>query len=143
MTKIEKLANIFAYGFFLGVIFFVFRQFSHGAFRPHIAECRQMNDVTKIVEGRLHNKNKKLSRENKFLLRAYNRDRIGPLPEPIYVFKSTHAWKGISGFNRIKHHGWTYVIREGEAAEGALGKKALICFKGNRPLTIKSIYIAE
>jgi len=139
MTNKEFL---FCLSMCIGLIAYVFYQSRDYEFIPIIAECRKMNDVTMILEGRLHNKNKKITGLSKRRLAYYNRGRVAPLPKPIYVFKSTHVYKGIS-VNGLHHTRFSYVIREGETAHDALGKKALICFKGRRPLTIKAIYIAD
>lgn len=140
MTNKELLSII---AMCLGLIAYVIYQSRDYAFRPYIAACQKMNDVTIIVEGRLHNENKKITGLSKKRLDNFTRGRAGPLPKPIYVFKSTHAYKGINQVNRLHHTGFSYVIREGEVVHGALGKRALICFKGRRPLSIKSIYIAD
>ena len=146
MTKSKLFENLFTFGTIFGVGCFVIYQFNeelaYQRFKPNIAECRDMNEVRIIVAGRLKKPNKKvISFGNS---RKADQDEVLPPPKSIYTFKSKKAYKGISPKLRYNNRtGFNFMIREGEAPRGALGKRALICVGGFRPRTLEAIYIAK
>ena len=111
-------------------------------FGPDIAKCQAMEDVNVILEGQFR---KASQRSAKFDAIKEKRDNV-KIAKQVYDFKVSRLHKGNSGItdNRTgKQILPDYmVIREGEAPEGAVGKKAIICYTG-KPQKIKSIHIAK
>ena len=111
-----------------------------------IADCKAMNDVTFIVEGRF-TKPKTILKgmANNDIFRA-KREGVEPPPKPIYAFRADIVHLGSTGVtdNRTGKQmvsSILYRIREGEAPEGLKGK-GVICYKGSNPRTIKSVHVA-
>ena len=113
-------------------------------FKPYIAECRAMDDVNTIVEGRLYKKDKKLRGAAKSFVLMNNWHVDASAPDPIYVFKSKFGYQGVSPVRRNNRFtGYAYVVRDGEAPPNAVGKDVLLCMTGFRPRRIKAIYIED
>jgi len=111
-------------------------------FAPDIAKCNAMDDVTIILEGRFR---KASQRSAKFDAVEEKLDNV-KIAQQVYDFKVSRLHKGSSGItdNRTgKQIPPDYVIiRAGEAPEGAVGKKAIICYTG-KPSKIKTIYFEK
>ena len=144
----KQLANIviwtiLSFGIF-NVLFIQFGNKGNEDFKPHIAECRAMDDVNTIVEGRLYKKDKKLRGAAKSFVFMNSIHVDASAPDPLYVFKSEFGHQGVSPVRR--HNRFTqyaYIVREGEAPPNAVGKDALLCMTGFRPYRIKTLYIED
>lgn len=147
MTKKQSINIIVWTIFSIGIFNYLNIQFGNKGnkdFKPYIAECQKMDDVNMIVEGRLYKKDKKLTGSAKRFILMNSFHWEAPQPKPIYVFKSKFAYQGFTPRRRNNiNRSFAYIVREKEAPTDALGKKALICFKGTRPLTIEAIYIDD
>ncbi len=115
-------------------------------FSQSIADCKAMDDVTFIVEGRFTSSEKRLKQTSKFDNMRTSRKGQKRLPKPIYSFQADIVHLGSTGVMNNKTgkqvvKSLSYPIREGEAPEGLKGK-GLICYKGSNPRTIKSIHFA-
>lgn len=144
----KQLANIVIRTIlFLGIFNVVLLQLGNKGnedFKPHIAECRAMDDVNTIVEGRLYKKDKKLRGSAKSFVSMNNRYIDASEPDPLYVFKSKFGYQGVSPVRRRNRFtGYTFIVREGEAPPNAVGKDALLCLTGFRPRRVKAIYIED
>jgi len=111
-------------------------------FSPDIAKCNAMGDVSVILEGQF----RKASQQSaKFDAVEEKLDKV-KIAKQVYDFKVSHLHKGTSGItdNRTgKQIPPDYVvIREGEAPEGAIGKKAIICYS-SKPSKIEAIHFAN
>lgn len=115
-------------------------------FSQTIADCKAMNDVTFIVEGRFQKPEKQLKRTSQFENIEADLDGLEPPPKPIYSLRADIVHLGSTGVsdNRTGKQmvkSLSYTIREGEAPKGLKGK-GVICYKGSSPRTIKSIHVA-
>ena len=115
-------------------------------FSQIIADCKAMNDVTFIVEGRFQKSKKQLKRISQFDNIEADLDGLEPPPKPIYMLRADIVHLGSTGVsdNRTGKQmvkSLSYTIREGEAPEGLKGK-GVICYKGSNPRTIKSIHVS-
>jgi len=113
-------------------------------FSQIIADCKAMNDVTFIVEGRFQKSEKQLKRTSQFDKIKADRDGTDLPPKPIYKLRADFVHLGSTGVsdNRTGKQivkSIFYTIREGEAPEGLKGK-GVICYKGSKPRTIKSVH---
>ena len=147
MTK-KHSVNIIVWGilsFSIGkVILIEFGNRGTEDFKPYIAECRAMDDVNIIVEGRLYKKDKKLRGAAKSFVSMNNMHVDASEPDPIYVFKSKFGYKGVSPVHRFNRFtGFGYIVRDGEAPPNVVGKDVLLCMTGFRPYRIKAIYIED
>ena len=147
MTKKHsaKIIILSILSFGIGKVFFL--QFGNNGneyFKPYIVECREMDDVNAIVEGRLYKKDKKLRGATKSFVSMNNWHVDASEADPLYVFKSKFGYQGVSPVRRRNRFTqYAYIVREGEAPSNALGKDALLCMTGFRPRRIKAIYIEE
>lgn len=115
-------------------------------FSQAIANCKAMNDVTFIVEGRFQKPKKELKRISQFDNIEADLDGLEAPPKPIYSLRADIVHLGSTGVtdNRTGKQvvsSIAFTIREGEAPAGLKGK-GLICYKGSNPRTIKSIHVA-
>ena len=146
MSKSKLFQDLFTFVFSLSLLAFLVYGFidfyAYQRFKPNIAECRGMNEVKVIAAGRLKRPNEKIIPFGNN--RKIDKDELLPPPKSIYTFKSEKAYQGIYPKVRgNKRTGFNFMIREDEAPQGALGKRALICVGGFRPRTLEAIYIEQ
>lgn len=147
MNKRKSLKGVLTFGFLFSLLAFVIYQFiddyAYQRFRPNIAQCRDIDEVKVIAAGRLKKPNEKAIRfGNK---READQDDVGPPPKPVYTFKSVKGYKGLATRPRGNEYGgFNLMIREGEAPEDVLGKRALICVSGGGfARELEAIYIEQ
>ena len=113
-------------------------------FSQIIADCKAMKDVTFIVEGRFKKPKTILEgMAHNDIIKA-KREGVEPPPKPIYAFRADIVHLGSTGVTDKRTgkqmvSSIAYKIREGEAPEGLKGK-GVICYKGSKPRTIKSVH---
>ena len=113
-------------------------------FSQTIADCKAMKDVTFIVEGRFKKPKTILEgMAHNDIIKA-KREGVEPPPKPIYAFRADIVHLGSTGVTDKRTgkqmvSSIAYKIREGEAPEGLKGK-GVICYKGSKPRTIKSVH---
>lgn len=115
-------------------------------FSQVIADCKAMDDVTFIVEGRFQKSEKQLKRISQNDKIKARRDGTDLPPKPIYMLRAEIVHLGSTGVrdNRTGKQmvkSLSYPIREGDAPKGLKGK-GVICYKGDSPRVIKSVHFA-